>query len=149
MSLSINKKKKKNKKFYIFVFFIYIYLIKDKSYKLIKKKMSTGEIGYNNVEHQIRQSFIGLNDSLLPKRKSRCQKCCYIFTTLFYWMFLSSYGIVMINMEYQIKSPNDIEVSKLYTVPVGISTMIVAFQMFYSWCCKKEVKPIYIPYRHN
>lgn len=111
--------------------------------------MSTGEITPYNVENQIRQSFIGVNESLLPRRKSKCQRCCSIFRTLLYWMFLISYGVVMINMEYQIKSPNDIEVSKLYSIPVGISTGLVAFQMFYNWCCKKDNKPIYIPYRHS
>ena len=111
--------------------------------------MSNREIISNNTENQFRQNYIGVNESLLPRRKSKCQKCWCIFSTLFYWMFLTSYGIVMINMEYQIKSPNDIEVSKLYSVPVSISTGIVAFQIFCSLCCKKDNKPIYIPYRTN
>ena len=111
--------------------------------------MSTSEIISNNTENQFRQNYIGVNESLLPKHKLKWQSCCYIFRTLFYWMFLTSYGIMMINMEYQIKSPNDIEVSKLYSIPVGISTLMVAFQTCYRWCCKQKVKPIYIPYRDN
>ena len=61
------------------------------------------------------------------------------------WVFISGYGISMLYLEFKLKSNTNNDLYKLFLVPVGFSTLLVAVYILiklFVCCCHRKKKPV-------
>lgn len=98
---------------------------------------------------RITESLIDNSEPNLVKKTSSCFTKLVnnvIFQLLMLWIFMSGYGISMLYLEFKLKSNTNKDLYKLFSIPVGFSTLLVSIyiliKIFVCCCQRKKKKPV-------